>query len=149
VATTLGTSVEEVREMEHRFSTPVTSLNVPVGEDGDHEAIDLLSDDRESVEESLAERSELDDRREMMRDALTILGERERHIFTSRNLAENPVTLEMLAQHYGVSKERIRQIESGAYKKVARRVRNTAELPAGPLPPMASKRARGEFRTMQ
>ncbi|SNS28911.1 MULTISPECIES: RNA polymerase factor sigma-32 [unclassified Azospirillum] len=149
VATTLGTSVEEVREMEHRFSTPVTSLNVPVGEDGDHEAIDLLADDGESVEENLAERSELRERRAMMRDALTILGERERHIFASRNLAENPVTLETLAQHYGVSKERIRQIESGAYKKVARRVRSSAELPAGPVPPMASKRARGEFRAMQ
>lgn len=149
VADTLGASVDEVREMEHRFSTPVSSLNIPVGEDGDNEAIDLLADERESVEDLVAERSELSARRAMMKDALTILGDRERHIFASRNLADNPVTLETLAQHYGVSKERIRQIESGAYKKVARRVRSSAELPGGPVPPMASKRARGEVRMIQ
>lgn len=149
VATTLGTSVDEVREMEHRFSTPVSSLNVPVGEEGDNEAIDLLADDRESVEETLAEKSELRARRALMKDALTVLGDRERHIFASRNLSEQPVTLETLARHYGVSKERIRQIESGAYKKVARRVRSSAELPAGPVPPMVSKRARGEMRMVQ
>ncbi|WP_035707617.1 RNA polymerase factor sigma-32 [Niveispirillum irakense] len=149
VATTLGASVEEVREMEHRFSTPVSSLNVPVGEEGDHEAIDLLADDRDSVEETLAEKSELRARRALMKDALTVLGDRERHIFASRNLSEQPVTLETLARQYGVSKERIRQIESGAYKKVARRVRSSAELPAGPVPPMVSKRARGEMRMVQ
>ncbi|QJE73921.1 RNA polymerase factor sigma-32 [Aerophototrophica crusticola] len=146
VATTLNASVEEVREMEHRFATPVSSLNTPMGEEGDSEAMDLLADDSESVEYRLAERSELDARKALMVDALKVLGDRERHIFVSRNLTDQPVTLETLAQQYGVSKERIRQIESGAYKKVARRVRGTAEASANPILPMASKRAKGEVR---
>lgn len=134
VAETLSASIEDVREMEHRFATPVGSLNVAVGEDGDHEAIDMLADETDSVEEQLAEKGELNARRALMKDALTQLGDRERHIFAARNLAEQPVTLETLARQYGVSKERIRQIESGAYKKVVRRVRSQAE--AGPaLPP--------------
>ncbi len=148
VAEELGASVEEVREMEHRFATPVTSLNVPVGEDGDSEALDLLADDSDTVEYRLAEKSEMDARRALMVEALTILGDRERHIFVSRNLSDQPVTLETLAQQYGVSKERIRQIESGAYKKVARRVRSSAEASANPILPMASKRARGEMRLL-
>ena len=142
VAVDLNASVEEVREMEHRFATPVSSLNVPVGEDGDSEAMDLLADDRESVEIRLIDRSELESRKALMMDALTALGDRERHIFVSRNLTDQPVTLENLAQQYGVSKERIRQIESGAYKKVAKRVRGAAESSTAPILPMASKRAR-------
>ncbi len=142
VAETLSASVEDVREMEHRFATPVGSLNVPVGEDGDHEAIDLLADDTESVEERLVDRGELTARRALMKDALTQLGERERHIFAARNLSDQPVTLETLARHYGVSKERIRQIESGAYKKVVRRVRSQAET-TPLLPPMALGRRAG------
>ncbi|MFM2043722.1 MAG: hypothetical protein RLY86_2298 [Pseudomonadota bacterium] len=147
VATELEATVQEVREMEHRFATPVSSLNTPVGEDGDAEALDLLADDEESVEFRLAERSELEARKALMRDALGGLGDRERHIFISRNLSDQPVTLETLAQHYGVSKERIRQIESGAYKKVAKRVRSiSAEGLTAPILPMASKRAKAEVR---
>lgn len=146
VADDLGASVGEVREMEHRFATPVTSLNVPIGEDGDNEALDLLADESDSVETQLVERSELDARKALMVDALNLLGDRERHIFMSRNLTDQPVTLETLAQQYGVSKERIRQIESGAYRKVAKRVRGSAEASANPILPMASKRARSEFR---
>lgn len=142
VAETLGASIDDVREMEHRFATPVSSLNVPVGEDGDHEAIDLLADETESVEERLSDRGELNARRALMKDALTQLGDRERHIFAARNLSDQPVTLETLARQYGVSKERIRQIESGAYKKVVRRVRSQAEtVPL--LPPMALGRRAG------
>lgn len=137
VAEKLSASVEEVREMEHRFATPVSSLNVHVGEEGDHEAIDLLADDQESVEERLAEQGELNARRALMTDALTQLGDRERHIFAARNLADQPVTLETLARQYGVSKERIRQIESGAYKKVVRRVRAQVDTVAPMPPPMA------------
>lgn len=143
VAEELGAGIDDVREMEHRFATPVGSLNVPVGEDGDSEAIDLLADDRESVEALLVEQGELKARRALMRDALTQLGERERHIFTARNLAEQPVTLETLARQYGVSKERIRQIESGAYKKVVRRVRDQAQMPTTLPPPIALGRRAG------
>lgn len=147
VATELDASVNEVREMEHRFATPVSSLNTPVGEEGDAEALDMLADEAESVEFRLAERSELEARKALMLDALGNLGDRERHIFVSRNLTDQPVTLETLAQQYGVSKERIRQIESGAYKKVARRVRNSsAEVSVNPILPMASKRAKAEMR---
>ena len=143
VAETLSATVEDVREMEHRFATPVSSLNVPVGEDGDHEAIDMLADETDSVEEQLADRGELNARRALMTDALTQLGDRERHIFAARNLAEQPVTLETLARQYGVSKERIRQIESGAYKKVVRRVRSQADTGPSLPPPMALGRRAG------
>lgn len=146
VAETLGASIEDVREMEHRFATPVGSLNVPVGEDGDHEAIDLLADETESVEELLSERGELNARRALMKDALTQLGDRERHIFAARNLSDQPVTLETLARQYGVSKERIRQIESGAYKKVVRRVRSQVETV--PLPPPMALGRRGGMMAM-
>jgi RNA polymerase sigma-32 factor len=147
VATELEASVEEVREMEHRFATPVMSLNVPVGEDGDNEAMDLLPDDTESIEVRLSQGSEQKERRALMLDAVRNLAERERHIFVSRNLAEVPVTLETLAQQYGVSKERIRQIESGAYRKIAKRVRAAStEGLVAPILPMASKRARSELR---
>jgi RNA polymerase sigma-32 factor len=137
VAEKLSASMDDVREMEHRFATPVSSLNVPVGEEGDSEAIDLLADDRVSVEEQLAEQGELSARRALMEDALTLLGDRERHIFAARNLSDQPVTLETLAREYGVSKERIRQIESGAYKKVVRRVRTQANTVNGLPPPIA------------
>lgn len=143
VAEELNASLDDVREMEHRFATPVGSLNVPVGEEGDSEAIDLLADERENVEDQLVEQGELKARRALMRDALTQLGERERHIFTARNLAEQPVTLETLARQYGVSKERIRQIESGAYKKVVRRVRDQAQIPTPLPPPIALGRRAG------
>lgn len=143
VAEELGASLEDVREMEHRFATPVSSLNISVGEEGDSEAIDLLADESESVEDMLVEQGELSARRALMRDALTQLGERERHIFTARNLSEQPVTLETLARQYGVSKERIRQIESGAYKKVVRRVRDQAQTPSPMPPPMALGRRTG------
>ena len=138
----LNASVEEVREMEHRFATPVSSLNIAVGEDSDGEILDLVADERESVEARLTESSEFNQRKALMMDALKVLGDRERHIFVSRNLTEEPVTLETLAQQYGVSKERIRQIESGAYNKVAKRVRGAAEISANPILPMASKRAK-------
>lgn len=143
VAEKLEASIADVREMEHRFATPVSSLNVSVGEEGDNEAIDLLADETESVEEQLVERGEMTARRALMNDALTQLGERERHIFTARNLAEQPMTLETLARHYGVSKERIRQIESGAYKKVVRRVRAQVETAPALPPPMALGRRAG------
>lgn len=148
VAAELDATVEEVREMEHRFATPVMSLNVPVGEEGDNEALDLLPDEGESIEHRLSQGSEHKERRALMLDAVKGLADRERHIFVSRNLAEVPVTLETLAQHYGVSKERIRQIESGAYRKVAKRVRAAStEGLLSPILPMASKRARAELRT--
>ncbi|MBB6249881.1 RNA polymerase factor sigma-32 [Nitrospirillum iridis] len=144
IAVEMDATVEEVREMEHRFATPVASLNVSMGEDNDQEAMDLLADEAESVESRLAEGSELSQRKGLMLDALKALGDRERHIFISRNLADEPVTLERLAQHYGVSKERIRQIETGAYSKVARSVRRAAEggTTAAPILPMAAKRAK-------
>lgn len=145
IAAEFGASVEEVREMEQRFSTPVVSLNVPIGDEGEGEAIDLLADEAETVETRLAETSEWGERLSLMRDAIQTLGARERHVFVCRNLADEPVTLDHLAQYYGVSKERIRQIETGAYIKVAKCVRkaaNTSSAALAPILPLVAKRAK-------
>lgn len=147
VATTLNASVADVREMEHRFATPVSSLNVSMGEEGDSEAIDLLTDESESVEDRLLEQDEEMSRRALVGDALDVLGTRERHIFTARHLVEQPQTLEMLAREYGVSKERIRQIESGAYRKVARHVRDRTDAPRNLPPPQRLGRASGRMES--
>jgi RNA polymerase sigma-32 factor len=120
VARTLDASVDEVREMEGRLRGQVSSLNAPVGEGSEHEAIDHLADDSESIEDRLAEESETAHRRSLVIDAMAALGPREREVFTLRNLTATALTLESLANRYGVSKERVRQIEAGAYNKVVR-----------------------------
>lgn len=148
IAAEFGATIDDVREMEHRFATPVTSLNTQIGDDGDHEAIDLLADDSDTVETVLVDGSERSQRLALMREAIETLGVRERHVFTARNLAEEPVTLEYLAQFYGVSKERIRQIETGAYNKVARRVRNAVDGCSAPILPMLAKRAKASTPLM-
>ena len=120
IATTLGVKEEEVTSMNRRMlGGGDASLNVQIGaEDGSTQWQDWLEDDSDSQEDILAEDQEHDARMDLLRDAMADLNDRERDIFTKRRLSESPKTLEDLAGVYGVSRERIRQIEARAFEKV-------------------------------
>ena len=116
------------------------SLNAPIREEGDSgEWQDWLVDEVPSQESLLEESEELDNRRKALTDALTVLNERERRIFEARRLAEEPITLEELATEFGVSRERVRQIEVRAFEKVQKAVKNrVAAMETPPSPPASS-----------
>ena len=124
IATSLGVNEQDVVDMNRRLRGDA-SLNAPIRDgDGDSgEWQDRLVDEGDSQESLTAEIDELDSRRNALSKALTLLNERERRIFDARRLAENPLTLEELAEEYGVSCERIRQIELHAFEKVQSAVR--------------------------
>lgn len=119
IATRLGVSEAEVISMNRRLSGD-SSLNAQIRTDGDGggEWQDWLVDDSESQETLLAEQEELDHRRTLLNEALGVLNERERRIFEARRLSEDPITLEDLSGEFGVSRERVRQIEVRAFEKV-------------------------------
>jgi RNA polymerase sigma-32 factor len=101
------------------------SLNAAIREDGDSgEWQDWLVDESPDQETMLAASEEFDNRRKTLSDALTVLNERERRIFEARRLAEDPITLADLAEEFGVSRERVRQIEVRAFEKVQKAVKN-------------------------
>lgn len=118
IATTLGVPENDVVSMNRRLAAPDHSLNAPLRIDGEGEWQDWLVDDQESQESTLAEAEELSGRKALLADAMKILNDRERHILTERRLKEDPSTLEELSHHYGVSRERIRQIEARAMEKL-------------------------------
>ena len=119
IATDLQVSEEEVLSMNQRLSGDA-SLNAPIkatdGESGQWQ--DWLVDDSESQEQMLVDNDELDHRRAMLADAMDTLNDREKRIFMARRLADEPTTLEDLSAEFGVSRERIRQIEVRAFEKV-------------------------------
>jgi RNA polymerase sigma-32 factor len=124
IAKRLGVTEQDVIDMNRRLSGDA-SLNAPIREDGDSgEWQDWLMDERETQESSLADSEELDHRRAALSDALSVLNERERRIFEARRLTEDPVTLEDLAAEFGVSRERVRQIEVRAFEKVQKAVKS-------------------------
>ena len=126
IATKLGVSEEEVISMNRRLGGDA-SLNAPVRAEADAgEWQDWLVDESDSQETLLANQEELDIRRKMLSDAMDVLNERERRIFEARRLAEDPMTLEDLSGEFGVSRERVRQIEVRAFEKVQKAVRNSA-----------------------
>jgi RNA polymerase sigma-32 factor len=109
------------------------SLNTPIGdESGSGEWQDWLVDGTPSQERVLVENDEFDSRRKALSEALTVLDNRERHIFEARRLADEPSTLEDLAREFGVSRERIRQIEVRAFEKVTKAVRHRVAAIADP-----------------
>lgn len=119
IATDLGVTEEEVTSMNRRMAMGGdTSLNVPMREDGEGQWQDWLQDDGQLQDEAVAEAQEADVRHEMLVDAMEDLNERERHILTERRLTDDPKTLEELSQVYGVSRERVRQIEVRAFEKL-------------------------------
>src|SRR5438874_7597333 len=127
IATKLGVTEQDVVSMNRRLSGD-TSLNAPLRSDGESGAEwqDWLVDETPDQEERLAQSEELDNRRRLLRDAMDVLNDRERRIFEARRLAEDPITLEELSSEFGVSRERVRQIEVRAFEKVQRAVRKGA-----------------------
>ena len=133
IATRLGVPEADVVSMNRRLSGDA-SLNSPLRSDGDSggEWQDWLVDDQETQETLLAESEELDSRKKMLADALKVLNDREKRIFTARRLDEDPLTLEALSEEFGVSRERVRQIEVRAFEKVQKAVTDAAKtLEAG------------------
>jgi RNA polymerase sigma-32 factor len=123
LATRLGVTEQDVVDMNRRLGGDV-SLNSTIREEGDSsEWQDWLVDESASQETRLAESEESDHRRKALGEALTVLNERERRIFDARRLADEPATLEELADEFGVSRDRVRQIEVGAFEKVRKAVR--------------------------
>ncbi len=126
IATKLGVSEDEVVSMNRRLGGDA-SLNAPVRAEADAgEWQDWLVDESDSQETLLANQEELDMRRKLLSDAMDVLNERERRIFEARRLSEEPMTLEDLSGEFGVSRERVRQIEVRAFEKVQKAVRNSA-----------------------
>ena len=126
IATELKVPEQDVIDMNRRLSAPDHSLNAPIRIDGEGEWMDWLEDDSETQETELAEREELGLRNEMLTRALKGLNPRERHILTERRLKDEPSTLEELSHVYGISRERVRQIEVRAFEKLQKSIRNMA-----------------------
>ena len=124
VATKL--SVDDVKNMNRRLSARDYSLNATVTEDETVEYVDTLVDDRPTPEAQLAAREDFGAKDNLLREAISALPERERAIFVERHLSEDPKTLEELGTVYGVSRERIRQLEARAFEKVKKAVLNAA-----------------------
>ena len=124
IARRLGVGEQDVVDMNRRLGGDV-SLNAPIRNDGDTgEWQDWLVDDRDNQETTLTASEELDNRRQALSDALSVLNDRERRIFQARRLVDEPITLEELADEFGVSRERVRQIEVRAFEKVQKAVKN-------------------------
>jgi RNA polymerase sigma-32 factor len=136
IAKRLGVTEQDVIDMNRRLGGDA-SLNAPIREDGDSgEWQDWLVDDSASQESVLAESEEFDNRRKALGQALGVLNDRERRIFEARRLADDPITLEELASEFGVSRERVRQIEVRAFEKVQKAVRNRlAEMESPAMAP--------------
>jgi len=128
IATRLGVLDEEVISMNRRLSGPDSSLNAPLRSDGESEWQDWLADDNAvSQETAFAENEEKSIRMSLLDEAMKELTDRERHILTKRRLQDNPTTLEELATEYGVSRERVRQIEVRGFEKLQKAMRTAAE----------------------
>ena len=113
-------SEADITHLDRRITARDLSLNAPVSnsEEDSMEFIDILEDNTPSPEVLVARTQETKFRQKYLKDAMLQLSERERHIFTERRLKEDPITLEKLGEHYGISRERVRQLENRAYTKV-------------------------------
>jgi RNA polymerase sigma-32 factor len=136
IARRIGVTETDVIYMNRRLSGDA-SLNAAIREDGDSgEWQDWLVDESSDQESRLVESEEADNRKKALGDALSVLNDRERRIFEARRLADDPITLEDLAAEFGVSRERVRQIEVRAFEKVQRAVKNrVAAMEARPAAP--------------
>ena len=123
IAKRLGVTEQDVVDMNRRLGGDA-SLNAPIRDDGDSgEWQDWLVDNSPSQQDVLEASEQLDNRRKALTQALDVLNERERRIFEARRLADDPITLEDLASEFGVSRERVRQIEVRAFEKVQKAVK--------------------------
>jgi RNA polymerase sigma-32 factor len=126
IATRLDVPEEDVVQMNRRLASPDHSLNAPLHQDGDGEWQDWLVDESDNQEQSFGESEELSRRRELLDKAMRGLSAREKHILVERRLKDEPKTLEELSQEYGISRERVRQIEVRAFDKLQRAIRAAA-----------------------
>ena len=126
IAKRLDVSEEEVVSMNRRMSGKEKSLNSPIGEDGD-EWQDWVVDQNMDHELKIAQQDEMEQRKDLLKDSITILNEREREILYSRRLNDNPKTLEDLSKKFNISRERIRQIENKAFEKLQKHMLNSAK----------------------
>ncbi len=131
IALHLDVPEQDVVSMNRRLARADQSLNAPVREDVDGEWQDWLTDHHESQETVLADSQEMAQRRFFLAGALDRLSPRERHILSERRLKETPATLQYLSEHYGISRERVRQIEVRAFQKLRKSASDTeANVPA-------------------
>ena len=133
IAERLNVSEKDVLSMNGRMSGSDASLNAPMGQEGDMEWQDWLTDDDPGQAESYANRQEFDSRMTLLQEAMADLSEREQHILQERRLTDEPKTLEELSEVYNVSRERIRQIEVRAFEKIQKAMKRMAKdqgLPA-------------------
>jgi RNA polymerase sigma-32 factor len=126
IARDLDVPEVDVVNMNRRLSAPDHSLNAPLRVDGEGEWQDWLVDEGEDQETTLGDRQELGIRRDLLRDAMAHLTERERQILAERRLRDAPTTLEDLSQRFGISRERVRQIEVRAFEKLQRAIKAAA-----------------------
>ena len=126
IAKKLGVTEEDVVSMNRRLGGDA-SLNASMREDGEGEWQDWLVDDSENQEDMLVQSEEQAMRQGLLRDAMDKLTDRERRVFEARRLQDDPATLEDLSQEFGVSRERIRQIEVRAFEKVQKAVKNASQ----------------------
>jgi RNA polymerase sigma-32 factor len=122
IATRLGVSEQDVVDMNRRLGGDA-SLNAPLRQEGEGEWQDWLVDDSKDQESLLVEEEEGQNRLTALRDALSVLNDRERRIFEARRLRDEPITLEELSTEFGVSRERVRQIEVRAFEKIQEAVK--------------------------
>ena len=139
IAKRLGVTEQDVIDMNRRLGGDA-SLNAPIREDGDSgEWMDWLVDDGASQESRLADFEQAENRHKALGEALTVLNDRERRIFEARRLADDPITLEELADEFGVSRERVRQIEVRAFEKVQKAVKSRIASMENPEAAMAAQ----------
>ena len=126
IATALNVPEKDVVSMNRRLAAPDNSLNAPLRAEGEGEWQDWLVDDSVDQETELAESQELQQRRELLMNAMGNLNDREKHIIMERRLTDEPKTLEELSNVYNISRERVRQIEVRAFEKLQKAVRSQA-----------------------
>jgi RNA polymerase sigma-32 factor len=132
IAKTLDVPERDVISMNRRLAGSDHSLNDPLRADDEGQWQDLLADQTESHENTIADREELTGRKALLSGALTILNERERHIILERRLKDNPMAFEELSRKYGISHQRVRQIEVRALEKLRKSVSGRSTPP--PMP---------------
>ncbi len=126
IAKKLNVKEEEVVSMNRRLSGKEHSLNAPIGEDGDQWQ-DWLVDKEMDQELKFAQEEEMNQRKDLLKDSIKILNDREKEILYARRLTDDPLTLENLSKKYKISRERIRQIENKAFEKLQKHMLNSAQ----------------------
>ena len=124
IAKNLNVSKKEVTEMNRRLAGPDHSLNAPLKEDGEGEWQDWLVDSSPTQEYTISNSQELNQRKDLLDEAINVLSPREKYIMVQRRLKDKPKTLEDLSNHYKISRERVRQIEVRAMEKLKKSVKN-------------------------